>query len=145
MRYKRIKQHKDLNYVGIFNDGKTIRITPDTSRAISPLPFPELEDVSLTSKCLAGCSYCFLPGTKVNTSKGLIPIEEISIGDLVFTSRLDLNKVDQLHSREYNGPIITIHTEDNKIISCTPEHTFHTATGEKKAKDLTPDDFLIDL
>ena len=56
MRERRFEQE---NYYAIFNKGKTLRFAIDSTRPILPLRFPEIEDVSLGTKCLANCSYCY--------------------------------------------------------------------------------------
>lgn len=63
-RYRRNKKHEESNYSAVFNQGETIRFKIEQSKPILPLRFPELEDVSISSRCLANCPYCYTDAKK---------------------------------------------------------------------------------
>jgi IMP dehydrogenase len=67
---------------------------------------------------------CFVPGTLVKTEFGMKPIEEIEVGERVWTHKGNLQKV--LHKFEYdkNEEICVI----NDKIRCTKNHEFWVAT-----------------
>lgn len=83
----RIRQYTESNYKSIFFNGKTVRMRLDNSSPILPIPTPEIEDVAINSKCLAGCSYCYTSALrtgsnfdnivdKANKAWGSLSIEE---------------------------------------------------------------------
>lgn len=83
---------------------------------------------------------CFIAGTKVATNKGLINIEDIRVGDLVFTHKGRLKPVIAIGNRCVDNVIhLHIGTQD---IYCTEEHPFLTCSAVGKnfkfeeAKDL---------
>jgi len=61
----RKREFAELNYKSIFYKGKTIRQKIHQNESFKPLPFAELEDVAINSKCLANCSYCYTSATKL--------------------------------------------------------------------------------
>lgn len=73
---------------------------------------------------------CFKAGTKVVTDKGLIDIENIRVGDLVFTHKGRLKPVTDVGSRYVNSVThLHIGTQD---IYCTEEHPFLTCSSRGK-------------
>lgn len=60
----RIRTSIEHNYRGLFHAGRTIRQKFDQSKQFLPLPYAELEDVGLNTKCLANCSYCYTSAIK---------------------------------------------------------------------------------
>lgn len=101
---------------------------------------------------------CFPPGTLVNTSSGLVRIEDISIGDEVLTHTNEYHSVLNIINRPCDeAALITI----NNDISCTPDHKVYAIHKDHtqmvnddnymeygkwiKASDLTTDWFLVDL
>lgn len=89
---------------------------------------------------------CFAKGTLVYVSTGLKPIEEIKVGDAVYsynleTDKVELNKVTNTLNRETQG-IYEI-TAGKEIIHVTAEHPFYVSgKGWVKAKDLKKVDKL---
>lgn len=55
----RTKRHEEANYFAVFNDGNTLRFALDPLKPVLPLMFPEIEDVSLGTRCEGGCPYCY--------------------------------------------------------------------------------------
>ena len=60
----RERRHPNENYYAIFNNGITLRFPIDASLPILPLRYPEIEDISLGTRCLANCSYCYTSAIK---------------------------------------------------------------------------------
>jgi ribonucleoside-diphosphate reductase alpha chain len=84
---------------------------------------------------------CFLPGTKVLTNKGYIPIEDISIGDVVLTHRGNWKTVHNILCREYAGNIDVYQSSFlNNTLSTTPEHKFYQ--GDERWKESSENDTL---
>lgn len=82
---------------------------------------------------------CFVKGTLVYTSDGLKPIEDIEIGDKVWSydeikKQNELKKVLSL-SRNTTKQLLELSINNSKII-CTPEHPFYIKGNWVHAKDL---------
>lgn len=110
---------------------------------------------------------CFPPNEPVRTNKGIKPIKDIQLGDLVLTHKGRYKEVNELINNPYKGTnyrIKAMGIEDT--IECTPNHPFYTAwsttpTGKKpygkywkykwtlnhkewvNAKDLTKGKYLL--
>lgn len=70
---------------------------------------------------------CFPAGTGVLASTGLVPIEDIKIGDLVVSHSGRLRSVYATNSRHYTGDLIRIKSYGtSEDILCTPEHPIRT-------------------
>lgn len=91
-------------------------------------------------------SFCFVAGTEVLTDHGLVPIEEIQIGDLVWaedpdTGEKTLKPVVQLFVSETHE-LVRLLIED-EIILATTGHPFHVkGKGWVPALDLEPGDLV---
>ncbi|CAM2069556.1 Pretoxin HINT domain-containing protein [Sulfidibacter corallicola] len=91
---------------------------------------------------------CFVAGTLVATAAGLIPIEDVQVGDQVWSYRersgeIELNEVLELHRREAKRLVeLTI---DGESIVTTEEHPFYViGHGWKGAIHLEPGDRVLD-
>ena len=109
---------------------------------------------------------CFVKGTIVLTSEGAKNIEDLKIGDEVFsfneeTLKVDPKKIVDLFVNEVDNLII-IESSDSEVIVCTPDHLFYldrntnsqitNANGDLKfpnqwvpAKDIEIGDNLLDI
>ena len=90
-------------------------------------------------------SLCFVAGTLVLTSNGLKKIEDIHVGDKVWsfneqTLEVEIKEVVSL-SQNTSEKLIEI-TVDNEKIICTPEHPFFVANTWIEAKNLKVGDKL---
>lgn len=84
---------------------------------------------------------CFKSGTLVNTKKGLISIENLEVGDSIYSWNIDENKLEvSIIEKTYNNTtteIYRITTKSNKTIHVTGEHPFFVLNkGWTKVKDL---------
>ncbi len=123
---------------------------------------PSLEDtlkVGITSGVMAGgiqaigqklgAIQCFIAGTLVVTKSGLVPIEDIKPGDMVWatdekTGETALKEVVQIFRNETEEWVhITVNGEE---ITCTPMHPFYSPVkGWTSAVDLRAGDILVML
>ena len=88
----------------------------------------------LGSEKLVSFSNCFIAGTKVLTTRGLINIEDINEGDFVLSDDGEYHRVNATMSREYFGDLYKIQCDDAyDTIICTPNHKFLTNNGWKRA------------
>ncbi len=89
---------------------------------------------------------CFPKGTKIHTEKGFQDIENIRIGDLVWswdetTNTKALKKVVSTTSTK-TDVVVELHTINGKIVKTTPNHPFKTNTEWTDALDLKVGDVL---
>ena len=89
---------------------------------------------------------CFVRDTLVLTNKGLVPIQKIKEGDLVFTQD-SLRKVIRLYQMPAK-PLLKITLENGLSNIVTPSQEFKVLSEDwkfkwKKAKDLTKNDYLL--
>jgi len=89
---------------------------------------------------------CFVKDTLIFTEKGLLPIQEIQIGDRVHTQQ-GLQKVTQLYEMP-KKPLLKVVLENGISNIVTPSQKFKILTPDwkfkwKEAKDLTKKDYLI--
>ncbi|MGK7873013.1 MAG: polymorphic toxin-type HINT domain-containing protein [Xenococcaceae cyanobacterium] len=96
---------------------------------------------------LDSCS-SFAAGTQVATSKGLKPIEEVKVGDIVLAYDDEANeKGEYVVGKLLTGvakSLVAI-TVEGEEIETTPEHEFYASRGWTKAKDLEIGDSLVSL
>jgi hypothetical protein len=108
--------------------------------------FPDYEQVSPTviypnvHMTLWGKKTCCLKGTLISTKKGLIPIEEIKLGDLILTHKNRFRPVTQLHINMYEGQIHNI-----KGSWLTSNHPVLTTRGWVKAEGLNESDYILNI
>lgn len=83
------------------------------------------------------CFGCFPKGQLIKTVNGLLPIEDIRVGDLVLTKSGALKPVIRLLEREFHGSMITLRTRmDNRQVVLTEDHeVFAIKTKNCKYKD----------
>lgn len=93
-----------------------------------------------------GSAKCVKEGTRISTSRGLIPIEQVKVGDLVQTETT-LKPVTNLWVNGFK-PTQVISTYSGKTIECTDLHRLRVLNSEgqiiwKTSKDLELGDYLI--
>jgi len=81
---------------------------------------------------------CFVAGTKISTPNGDRNIEELKVGDLVYTSK-GIQPVINTGTR-YVDNILELKFSNGVVIRCTDDHPFITHRGKVPAKDLLPSD-----
>jgi len=69
--------------------------------------------------------HCFTPETQIYTSEGLKNIEDVKVGDLVWTHRNRFKRVLKTYKNEYDGDLYNLRAKGNyETVRCTPEHPF---------------------
>ncbi|HBP22136.1 MAG TPA: hypothetical protein DEA08_30680 [Planctomycetes bacterium] len=100
---------------------------------------------------------CFVAGTLVVTQEGRVPIEDVSVGDLVLsrdpeTGEIGFKRVTRLFSGKTTeiaevrlfAPDLTDDSASVVVLTCTPTHLFRTrGRGWVEAKSLKPGDQLV--
>jgi len=148
----KILSSPDYNYIFDKTNGTFMRWGPTISDDPAYAPSPEILDIEVSTICMEGCQFCFLPETKIQTSTGKKAIQDIKMNDIIpsihFQNQTPFcrkNKVAQLFRRKYTGDIIQIELENDRTIKTTPNHEFYTKNrGLVMAKDLTEEDNLQD-
>lgn len=84
---------------------------------------------------------CFPAGTLVDTPLGPKPIENIRPGDDVF-SAAGVDRVAGI-SRRTAHALVVVKTVDGRRIVCTPDHSFFTNEGWKRACELNRESFIV--
>lgn len=84
----RIRKDINANYKSVFFNHKTIRMRLDNSKPITAPTHPEIEDVAINSKCLAGCSYCYTNAMKSgNNFTDIVEKAQLVWGSLALEDR----------------------------------------------------------
>lgn len=97
------------------------------------------------------CEECFVKGTPILTEKGKKNIEDVSVGDKVYSynhskKKVELKKVQRSFSQPlYGRKIVTITTKSGKKIVCTDNHKIFVPNKNQyvRADHLTKDDFVV--
>ena len=89
----------------------------------------ELPEELMNIDILDGSPPCFAAGTPVLTERGVLPIEQVKVGDLVLTHKGRWRPVVDTMNRV--SPTVMV----EKRIEVTPEHRFYTRTPEKKVSE----------
>ncbi|MCU0443464.1 MAG: DNA gyrase subunit A [Microscillaceae bacterium] len=89
---------------------------------------------------------CFIAGTMVSTPQGLLPIENLQVGDEVYTQN-NLRKITQLYIMP-KQKLWEVKTKNNQTNICTAGQKFKVFTSDlqfvwKEAKDLQAGDLIV--
>jgi len=91
--------------------------------SIGKTPHPNYPDISAIDGGPPFHPNCLPPGQRVATRRGLVPIQEVRVGDQVLTHRGRYRPVTGVFSRDYEGPVVTL-VAGGSPVSATPEHPF---------------------
>ncbi len=90
--------------------------------------------------------YCLAEGTRIITTSGIVPIEDVGVGMGVVSctngKSLQLGRVEKA---AYIGtlPSVRIHTTEGESVDCTPDHTWMKYSGVMvRTSELVPGDRL---
>lgn len=88
-------------------------------------------------------NHCISKGSLISTERGQIPVEEVAVGDRVWT-RKGLKKVVRSGLTGVGRDTISIKTSTGNRLEVTPEHLIWTIDGWKQASELIPTDILLE-
>lgn len=86
-------------------------------------------------------NWCWGKGTPILTTEGYKSIEEIEIGDYVYTEDGSIHPVINTLSHFANN-VVTISTDGSFDMVCTDDHKLFTSNGKKRVKDITSKDHI---
>lgn len=143
----KVRYFPEKNYHAIWHNLRTVRLGEGVAKELEP-EYSEFYDVGINTRCTGGCSFCLPPTIKITVAGKNKNIEDIEIGDLVYsynenTGDIELKKVSQLFSRVYNGILIEIETEKG-VVRMTPNHKVFTQNrGWVEAEKLDTNDIIL--
>ena len=105
-----------------------------------------LQHTKAFKKCARIVGECFVPGTLILTKKGLLPIENVERGDVVYTQQ-GTQPVRELYEMPAK-PLLKVTLENGLSTTVTARQQFKVLTKElgftwKEAGSLTADDYLV--
>jgi DNA gyrase subunit A len=130
------------------------RALPDVRDGLKPVHrriLYAMNDMGITAKSAPKKSArvvgeCFVPGTRVLTEKGLIPIENVQIGDMVYTQsgKCPVTELYEMPERE----LLKVTLENGISVTSTPSQPFKVLNRDlkyewKQAKDLSSGDSVV--
>lgn len=87
---------------------------------------------------LTGGPSCFVAGTLILTTRGLVPIEDIKVGDKVLTHKGRWKKVTHVFGKRLAKTCV-LSGHGHQGLETTPEHPFYSKRYEKKYPGKGPD------
>lgn len=92
---------------------------------------------------------CFPSGTKINTPNGYKNIEDIKIGDIVYSYNhtkniIEEKKVNYLFNKQTDN-LLKIKLSNGKILNCTPNHPIFVNGKYKRADEIKIGDELYEM
>ena len=91
---------------------------------------------------------CFPAGTPVNVAEGVKAIEDVQVGDEVWTHDGNYRRVTEQLGRHYNGTLCTVKARMRPPLTATGRHPFWIERDGKRdwvhARELKPGDLLLE-
>ena len=112
----------------------TIGNLKSDGRPILGLDAKELAKIifEASADCVVIPAHCLLPDTYIQTKIGIEKIQNIKVGDFVYTHKGRVRKVEKIYSRPYRGEVFNIQPFYFGLgIKVTPEHPFYAIKSQK--------------
>jgi len=151
---REIKQEMEESYIDYAMSVIVSRALPDVRDGLKPVHrrilYAMLEQGlyhnSKFRKSANVVGECFVKDTLILSKKGLIPIQEIRVGDGVYTQK-GIERVVKLYKMP-KKPLLKVKLDNGLSNIVTPSQKFKTLTQDwnfvwKEAKELTKDDFVV--
>lgn len=88
------------------------------------IPFLKIHNAQLVA-----VNQCWGPNTPIPTHRGIIPISEIQVGDLVITESGEYSPVKEIMDYLQKGPMVEIQAKHTEPMRVTDEHPLWAITG----------------
>ena len=140
-----------LHVSNVRSKGSLIKGTNGPSSGIIPM-------LQVYNSIARYVNQCFVGSTKIYSEKGLVPIDQLKVGDKVFTRDGTLQEIKKIYNDKYDKEVLDIKIIHNFDIptSVTPEHPFLVVKNHKdeknpstgmehewiEAKNITEDDLI---
>ncbi|ULY68503.1 putative ribonucleotide reductase large subunit precursor [Chlorella virus XW01] len=115
--------------------GSLIRGTNGPSSGIIPM-------LKVYNEIARYVNQCFVGTTKIYTKNGLVPINQLNVGDEVFTNDGTLKPILKIYNDKYENNVLDINVMDN-IISVTPEHPFYVIKNQNNIINKLERDLVV--
>ena len=127
--------HPNVEYVPLKGKLETkVKLYQNAKALVTPLAKEYLEGFGLV---FAEAMACLPAGEPVSTRRGLVPIEQVRVGDWVLTHRGRYRPVVRLHQRPFVGELCMVGTPYHSV-KLTPNHEVLTSQGWIPAERLPP-------
>ncbi len=149
-----VEQEMKKSYIDYAMSVIVSRALPDVRDGLKPVHrriLYAMHDMGLTSskrymKSARVVGECFVAGTRILTERGLVNIEEVRRGEIVYTQR-GKSKVDELYVMP-KRKLLKVTLENGMNLTLTPSQKLKVMTPGlgyewKDARDLTSDDVLV--
>lgn len=113
----------DPRLVEIFRNGEDAHYV--TAAALMGVPISEITKYQRQQAKPVNFGFCLAPGTQVVTDKGLKNIEDMVIGDMVWTHKSRWRRVEATQVADADF-LLKITTKSGKVVECTPDHGWMT-------------------
>lgn len=115
----------------------------------SVLKFIENGDIKQDEFGMVVMDECFPAGTRINTPSGYKNIEDIKIGDDVYSynhekNKIEIKKVNYLFNKDINE-MINIKLSNGTMITCTRNHPIYVNGEYKRADEIKNGDVLYEM
>lgn len=143
-----VLESPEFNIEFTTSNGQTVRLSNGSfATAISASEGSNIEGESFK---LIICEECFVRGTKVLTLNGEKPIEEVKVGDFVYsynhnTGSIELKPVVRSFSQPlYGRKLVTVRSKSGKSFTCTDNHPVYIeGKGYTRADNLHIGDLML--
>ena len=100
----------------------------------------------IEKQCPTGFGKCQVPWTKVRTPNGITTLDNIEVGDKIYSMDKNELVVQTVTNKWYNRKKqVKIRTKGGIEFIASPEHKLYTQRGYVKAEDLTLNDYMYRL
>jgi len=132
----------------IISDGK-VDVSGDIVFATVQTLFKNLDAISQNEFGLVVVDECFPKGTKISTPNGFKNIEDIDIGDYVYsfnheTGKVEVKQVDYLFCKT-SEQLCDITLDNGNTLTCTTNHPIYTNRGYIRADELEKGDIVYEM